>query len=455
MKKGDQSEFMTAAEDMKAKLGPSLCYAKWKQVSLHLPTGLNNSCYHPPLHKIPLDSLRNPSALHNTEHKKQQRKLMLEGERPKECSYCWAIEDAGNLSDRHYRSGEPWAQMDATDIDWQADVIPSYVEVNFNHACNLRCSYCSPQFSSSWAKETQDKGAFPTMPPHNAPDHFTGDRRPVPNRDHNPYVDAFWEWWPELYPKLEHFRMTGGEPLMDRNTYRVFEYVLTLPKPDLHLNVTSNFSVEQHLFTKYIDYVKKMCSGNYLEHFMQYVSVDSMGVHAEYIRDGLKMHRLVGYVQHYLDTVKYKNSLTFIITMNNLSVIRIKELLDWILFLRRQYNQDYNKIWFDTPLLRQPAWQSLQILPESYAQKLDDVADWMEEHQGYKHGFKDFEIQRMRRTIAWMREGQQLDREYIKQQKRNFFLFFNEHDKRRGTNFLQTFPEMESWWLECRYHAQQ
>jgi len=456
MTKGDQSEFMTAAEDMKDTLGPSLCYAKWKQVSLHLPTGLNNSCYHPPLHKIPLDAIKkNPGALHNTEHKKQQRKLMVEGKRPEECSYCWAIEDAGNLSDRHYRSGEPWAQMDPTNIDWQQDVIPSYVEVNFNHACNLRCSYCSPQFSSSWAKETQDKGAFPTMPPHNAPDHFTGERRPIPNRDHNPYVDAFWEWWPELYPKLEHFRMTGGEPLMDRNTYRVFEYVLTLPKPDLHLNVTSNFSVEQHLFTKYIDYVKKMCSGNYLEHFMQYVSVDSMGTQAEYIRDGLKMHRLHGYVQHYLDTVKYKNSLTFIITMNNLSVIRLQKLLDWILFLRRQYNKEYNKIWFDTPLLRQPAWQSLQILPESYAQKLDEVADWMEENIEYSTGFKDFEVQRMRRTIAWMREGQQLDAEYIKQQKRNFFLFFNEHDKRRGTNFLETFPEMESWWLECRYHAQQ
>jgi hypothetical protein len=61
----------------------------------------------------------------------------------------------------------------------------------------------------------------------------------------------------------------------------------------------------------------------------------------------------------------------------------------------------------------------------------------------------------MRRTIAWMREGQQLDDEYRKQQKRNFFLFFNEHDKRRDTNFLETFPEMQSWWLECRYHAQQ
>jgi hypothetical protein len=141
-----KSVFLTSAEDAKEKLGPALCLAKWKQVSLHLPTGLNNSCYHPPLHKIDAASLgSNPSALHNTEHKKAQRVIMLKDERPEECSYCWTQEDLGNLSDRHYRSGEPWAAKDFEQIrnstGLENDVIPSYVEVNFNNACNLKCSY--------------------------------------------------------------------------------------------------------------------------------------------------------------------------------------------------------------------------------------------------------------------------------------------------------------------------
>ena len=172
----NKSVFLTGAENMKDLLGPSLCLAKWKQVSLHLPTGLNNSCYHPPLHPIPEERLLvNPSSLHNTPHKKEQRKIMLQQERPSECSYCWTQEDLGNLSDRHYRSGEPWAAKDFHTIlesTGDEDVIPSYVEVNFNHACNLSCSYCSPQFSSTWDEEIQRHGAFPTNPPHNAPEHF-------------------------------------------------------------------------------------------------------------------------------------------------------------------------------------------------------------------------------------------------------------------------------------------
>ena len=76
MSKGDQSRFMSTAEQMKQDLGPALCLAKWKQVSLHLPTGLNNSCYHPPLHEISVEDLKRTGGIHNTDYKKQQRKLM-------------------------------------------------------------------------------------------------------------------------------------------------------------------------------------------------------------------------------------------------------------------------------------------------------------------------------------------------------------------------------------------
>ena len=458
----NKSDFMASAEQMKEKLGNSLCLAKWQQVSLHLPTGLNNSCYHPPLHPIDAGVLKdNPGALHNTEHKKQQRVMMLKQEKPSECSYCWNIEQHGQLSDRHYRSGEPWAaeHYDAiVDSTGTEDVVPSYVEVNFNNACNLSCSYCSPQFSSTWQAEVDRWGGYPTSTVHNDPSHFTGRNRPIPASQHNPYVDAFWEWWPALYPKLKHFRMTGGEPLMDRNTYKVFDYVLAFPNPELHLNVTSNFSVEDALFNKYMGYVKQLC-GTQIEHFMQYVSLDSgKAEHAEYIRHGLTFPRMANNVHRFLYDIPYRNSLTFIITMNNLSVLGLQQQLEWILALRKAHSTTYQRVWFDTPLLQQPSWQSLQILPPVYVGVLERVADWMELNLETAddpfHGFKDYEVQRMRRDIDWMKEGCNLDPEYVKLQRADFYRFFNEHDKRRKTDFLTTFPEMKEFWEECRYHAQ-
>jgi len=469
MNKGDEvttefkSQFLNNAEQMKAQLGPALCLAKWKQVSLHLPTGLNNSCYHPPLHPIPVELLAtNPSALHNTPYKKQQRQIMLQQQRPSECNYCWTMEDNGKLSDRHYRSGESWAAVDFESIKNSTgteDVIPSYVEVNFNHACNLKCSYCSPQFSSSWQDEISKFGAYPTSSPHNAPEHFVGQRKPIPVRDANPYIDAFWCWWPELYPNLKHFRMTGGEPMLDRNTYRVFDYVLANPKPDLHLNVTSNFSVDEKSWQRYKGYVKQLCEGEQIEHFMQYVSLDSWGTQAEYIRHGLDFDLLWDRVNQFLTEIPGRNSITFIVTMNNLSVTGLGQLFSGILGLRKLYSTVYQRIWFDTPILRQPAWQSLQLLPESYVDQLETVWAFMlkniETEATRFQGFKDYEIARLDRDMAWMRDGAKLDPGYVNQNKADFYRFFTEADRRHGTDFLKTFPEMSAWWAECKYWSQQ
>ena len=164
-------------------------------------------------------------------------------------------------------------------------------------------------------------------------------------------------------------------------------------------------------------------------------------------------------VNRFLTGIPYRNSLTFIITMNNLSVLGLQRQLEWILDLRSIHSKTYQRVWFDTPLLRTPTWQSLQILPEVYVGVLERVADWMELHLETAdrpfQGFKDYEVQRMRRDIDWMKAGRNLDADYVKLQRADFYRFFNEHDKRRKTDFLKTFPEMTEFWNECKYHAQQ
>jgi hypothetical protein len=235
--------------------------------------------------------------------------------------------------------------------------------------------------------------------------------------------------------------------------------VLANPKPDLHLNVTSNFSVDEKSWQKYKSYVKELCEGERIEHFMQFVSLDSWMEQAEYIRHGLDFDLLWDRVNQFLTEIPGRNSITFIVTMNNLSVSGLPYLFSAILGLRKIYSQTYQRIWFDTPVLRQPAWQSLQLLPESYVDQLEHLWAWMltklETADDPFHGFKDYELSRLDRDIAWMRQGQQLDPAYLSQNKADFYRFFSEHDRRRGTDFLKTFPEMKSWWKECEYHARQ
>ena len=249
--------------------------------------------------------------------------------------------------------------------------------------------------------------------------------------------------------------MTGGEPMMDKNTHKVFDYIIDNPKSDLHVNVTSNFSpVDNRLFDKYLDKVKRICLEEKVEHFMQYVSVDTWMEQAEYIRNGLDFNKMCDNINTYLTEVPYRNSLTFIITYNNLSIVGMDKLLAYIHGLRQVYSETYQRVWFDTPLLRQPAWQSIQLLPEPYQDIHDENICWMldnmEDEKTRFKGFKDYEVQRMQRDLAWWQEGSKLDPVYVNDCKADFYRFFNEHDKRRGTNFIKTFPEMIDWWEDCR-----
>jgi hypothetical protein len=216
--------------------------------------------------------------------------------------------------------------------------------------------------------------------------------------------------------------------------------------------------VDEALWTKYLGYVKQLCNTN-IEHFMQYVSLDSANAkQAEYIRHGLDFWRVVGRTDDFLDQIPNRNSLTFIITMSNLNILGLKRLLENVLDLRETHSHTYQRVWFDTPILRTPTWQSLQILPPVYAHRLQDIVDWMsanlETTERPFKGFKDYEVQRLQRVVDWMKEGSNLDPDYVIMQRADFYRFFNEHDKRRKTDFVNTFPEMKEFWDQCRYYAQ-
>ena len=56
--------------------------------------------------------------------------------------------------------------------------------------------------------------------------------------------------------------------------------------------------------------------------------------------------------------------------------------------------------------------------------------------------------QKLKRIYDW-HLSRDYDSEKIQEQRRNFFRFFSEHDRRRGTDFCKVFPELESFYRDC------
>ncbi|MBY0553279.1 twitch domain-containing radical SAM protein [bacterium] len=451
------SDYLSSAKIVLKKLNnvsKCMCLAKWYYSSINLTTGKTQSCYHPPAHDILANELvTNSSALHNTKYKKNQRAKMLKGERPAECQYCWNIEDAGDgeqLSDRAYRSADFFSEdllQEAIDFGAEGNPSPRFLEIVFSNHCNLKCSYCSPHQSTAWYEDVSKNG------PYRLHDHAHNDLRglawlgllPSPEKTKK-YVEAFWAWWPELYKELKHLKISGGEPLLDENTYKVFDYVLQNPKKDLQLMLMSNCNPPQALWDKFLKQIKEMAKQNSFDHFMLFYSLDAWGNKAAYVRNGLKFSESLHNVKEFLESTE-KTSVTVTSTFNIFSVFSFKEFLEGILELRQKYSTDRQKIWIDFPTLGAPDWLSIKILPKEYAAVIKEGIEFVEsnlETQDTRFkGFKDFELEKIKTIYSQMISNEESDK--TKKLRKDFTKFFNEQDKRSGNNLLNVFPNMKEF----------
>jgi organic radical activating enzyme len=448
-------------EIMKEKLNcvsPSFCMAKWMHLTLHLQTGHSHSCYLPLPHKIPLDEIaKDPSAMHNTSYKKQMRRLMKEGQRPEECGICWGIEDlpGNNYSDRHYRGVDDWTIPffdKVSQMKWDENIDPSYLEVSFSNACNFKCSYCSPVISTEWMKEIKRYGPYRLgEDTHQNLAWFEGnDQVPLPE-EQNPYLVAFWKWWPSLVKSLMHFRITGGEPLLSKNTYAVLEYLQQHSAPELNLSINTNLGIPRPVLRRFVDAMKPLMLEKKIKSHILHTSLDTWGAQAEYIRNGLRLSDFMINLDEYLTAIP-SGSVAFMSTFNNLSVVSYETFLREIMKMREKYNTNGRSVLLDIPHLQSPLHQSVQILTPDYQDYMVSHIEFMKKNKDEKFGFRDAEIFKMQRVLQWMQEEK--SNEWLLRHRRNFFLFYSEHDRRRGTNFLATFPEMKDFWQLCESLAE-
>lgn len=468
------SEFQKT-EKMLDEVSPSFCLAKWNQVSMHLGAGLTHSCHHPSPHKIPLDEIsRSPNALHNTEFKKQQRKLMLEGERPRECNYCWRTEDATTgsgeshvFSDRITKSAEKWAAPyinDIKNLPWQANVNPTYLEVSFDTVCNFKCTYCSPGFSSTWRQEIEQHGPYEMqdMTLHSLEYMEQIGTMPIPISKYNPYIDAFWKWFPGAAKDLQVFRITGGEPLLSKQVFRVLDYLIENPQPQMEFNINSNLGVPDELMNKFIEKMRVIQEKKAVGLFKVYTSNEAHGKQAEYIRFGLNYESWLNNCNRVLAEIP-DSHLTVMAAYNMLSIPSFNLLMDDIIAMKHKYTKQpvrKNPVSLDVPYVRWPEFLAPWVISADYLPLVESSVTHMFKNIHQMNwpplcgkGFFDYEINRFERLYYVIRDEMirlGKDSPKINKLRGQFADYTMEYDRRRGTNFVATFPEFEEFFTQCK-----
>ena len=337
-------------------ISKSYCAAKWYNATIWLGHGQTTSCHHPPGHNIPIEELKdNPSAIHNTPHKKLMRKMMLDGERPAECEYCWKVEDMGknHISDRVFKT-EIFADKDiekTTTMPWEENVNLKTLEISFDRACNFKCSYCNPAFSTAWVKDINDYGGYQNIQ-SDGRGHFQDTASwaepATKKQEDNPYIQAFHKWWEsDLADCLEEIRITGGEPIMLKGTWKLFDW-FEKQNSDMRFAINSNLIAKNSIIDKLVSKAKN------INNFSIYTSCEATGKQAEYIRDGLDYDQWKSNLVRVLSETDAQ--LNVMMTINSLCLFSITDFLDQIYELKETTGSKWPSV--SVNLLRFPSFQS-------------------------------------------------------------------------------------------------
>jgi len=414
----------------------SLCAAKWHWVTLHFGMKSNHSCYHPTPQHWTLDDIKdNPSGLHNTQWKKDQRKKMLNGERPDECHYCWTFEDLNKdlVSDRMIFNG-PKGVFGAdvpTVIEYNGDenINPRYMEVSFNHRCNLACSYCSPGQSSRWHEEIKRFGGYPVK------DGTVRHLHEHLPEEENPYIDAFWKWLPDCYDGLKFLRITGGEPLMSHSADKLLDYAAEHENKNLTIAYNTNLCTPDRRIDHLIEQANRLKSK--VEVFRIYTSVDTVGRQAEYIRHGFEWDKWCANVER---VSLAGHPINIMCTFGMLSIFKFPEFIDRVLAWRRQGLD----IRFSCAALVDPKHFDVRLLPDEYDYYWHILSNKIEEVRGE---LTPQEIRTLENMLALRKSKDQMPPAERSDLLNEFKLFFGEHDRRRSVSLLDNFPELQKLYV--------
>ena len=425
----------------------SFCGAKWYNATIWLGSGMTTSCHHPPAHKVDVDEVKfNPRALHNSSQKKQDRADMLTGVRPKGCEYCWKIEDIkrDNISDRVYKSViySDKLLQDAYNTPPEDDVNLRTLEIAFDRTCQFACSYCNPAFSTTWVKDIKKNGAYAGLE-SDGRNHFTHEHNEASlykYSETNPYVEAFFKWWEsDLHETLQELRITGGEPLMSGHTWDLFDWFKeNKGKSKTRIAINSNLGFESEKVEKLLD------AAEHLELDL-YTSNESMGLQAEYIRDGLEWKQWTANVELLIRSGKLRG-LHVMNTINALCLESLPEFLTWMLEWKSKFGRDFPN--FTLNILRFPSFQSPLVLPdeirEHHKQRLQD---WLSNFRNHAM-LHEHEINHVQRLIDYLDVVKTPHRETFEMPKlhNDFKQFYSQYDQRRGKDFTATFPTLAEWY---------
>lgn len=386
----------------------------------------------------------------NSDYQKSRRLEMLKGVRHADCATCWNLETKGVRSprstvaefeqqmERQIGTKVTLAQLTSApseDAPWLRSDQPVMLEIMLGNTCDMKCTYCNHHYSSQWAAE---RVKFGDIPADQVESEFS--KPPIS------FANGFWEWFAHTgRQSLKYINLLGGEPLLMDGFYdfldRLENFYPLSENPEVVLSIVSNFNASPARLERFLARIPRLKQRFQID---LNLSMESTGPRAEYIRHGLDWSRWELNVRRLLASEIDGVQISFQLATNALNVTSIEGFLR---FAKALYDEYRTPIFLRQNIISDPHWQSPLILTPDFAEYLDRACDFLQsvepEMASLNHPWGSWSAYRgfLGGIARRIREGGENG-----EARRKFFSWFSQYDQRRGLNFLETFPEYQTFW---------
>jgi hypothetical protein len=299
----------------------------------------------------------------------------------------------------------------------QVVINPSIVEVFFSNTCNLKCVYCKASLSSAIQAEEL---AFGTG--------VLANLIPEENNKYKELIPKFWSWFETNHASLQRLQILGGEPLLQKDLFKLLDFFENNPCPALELNIVTNLSVPTHVLQKASEQMARLLITRKVKRVDIQASIDCWGPAQEYVRHGLSLDLFERNLKSLIGMKIFRIGL--LSTICSLTIPEMHALVH----KHKEWCQSQEIFWYMHLVL--PVSDSVlspNIFDSDYlVQQLDNVYNLLPSNSWDQQQTKEVLLGIMKQIEATKVKDSVKQQELIK--------YLDEIDRRRSLDWRQCFP---------------
>lgn len=259
-----------------------------------------------------------------SEYSTYLREKLSTGQKISECSKCWHKESLGIQSLRQMINDtitanngndieNTWVRLFVEKNKNFKNYLLKSADIKLSNVCNFACAMCSPESSSKildqW--ERDPSANFIQITLNDNADYFNNIRQTYQSQRGYQHLKDI------LQQPITHLKLLGGEPLLDKELFKILSKVSDEKRKSIHLHFVTNGSQS---LTQVADILHSYKSISFT------VSLEGIGSTQDYIRLG----SVWGNVEKNILEAKQQNlQINIHHTLQALSVINVHELIQW------------------------------------------------------------------------------------------------------------------------------